>query len=41
MYNKTEVRVIYKGKIVLSGGRDTRTGLWHCQQQRRTRSNVR
>ena len=28
MYDENEVRVIYKGKIVLSGGRDARTGLW-------------
>jgi hypothetical protein len=28
MYDLTEVRVIYKGKLVLSGGRDKSTGLW-------------
>jgi hypothetical protein len=28
MYDMTEVRVMYKGKVVLSGGRDKSTGLW-------------
>ena len=28
MYDENEVRVIYKGKFVLSGRRDARTGLW-------------
>ena len=28
MYDEYEVRVFYKGKMVLSGGRDARTGLW-------------
>ena len=28
IHDETEVRVMYKGKLVISRGRDTRTGLW-------------
>ena len=31
IYNETEARVTNKGTLVLSGGRDTNTGLWILQ----------